>query len=66
MFSFRSPRVRISVHTAELLDVYAQGFGRDMGVTITREQALERLVQVFIGNPLAAKAAQDAKGAVNG
>ena len=51
----REEEVRISTHTAELLDLYAQASGEELGVTLTRAQAVERLVQVFIGNSLAAK-----------
>jgi len=60
--------IHLSAHTAELLDVYRDKFGAEMGMTVTREQALERLVQVFVGNPLAAQEARAAQkpGAANG
>lgn len=60
-------QVVISPHTAQLLDVYQAACGKDLGVTLTREQALERLVQVFVGNPIAIREAREAaKGAANG
>lgn len=57
-------QVQISAHTAELLDTYRDACSKDLGITLTREQALERLVQVFVGNPLAAREAK--QGATNG
>ena len=48
-------QVSISAHTAELLDVYRKASGEELGLTLTRDLAVVRLVQVFIGNPLAAK-----------
>lgn len=53
-----SRKIRISAHTAELLDVYAEAFEAEMGVTLTRDQAVDRMVQVFIGNPMAARTAK--------
>ena len=61
-----SQKIRLSVHTAELLEVYARAFAVETGVTLSLDQAVERLVQVFVGNPLAAQELQKSQGAANG
>ena len=59
-------KLHISKRTADLLDIYATRYGDEIGMKITREQALERMVQVFVGNPLAAKRAREKQAVPNG
>lgn len=55
-------KVKLSPHAAELLDIYASALEMDLGATLSRDQAAERVIRMMLDKNL--KEVIDARAAV--